>query len=137
MPLNIEVLDIDKDSINISWSEEPMFTASNAVGHTYLLTITNGSNRQAISLNESYYYFRAPTSAPPCEVYNFLVTSTAIPVGATYTGDGCRASSPVLSRMLPSLPNVTALESTVNYSLRYESDAMDGFVLTVYYMVRN
>ena len=134
MPLNIEVVDIDKYGINISWSEEPMFAASHAVGHAYLLTITNGSNREIVPLNESYYYFRAPSNAYPCEVYNFSVTAT--PVGATYTGDGCSVPSPMLSRMLPSLPDITRLESTLNYSLLYKRSPMAEFELSIQFMVR-
>ena len=74
------------------------------------------SSTQVISLNDSnYYYFTAPEDAPLCEVYNFSVTATY--VGATYTGAGCSIPSPVLSRMLPSLPNVDELESSLSYSL--------------------
>ncbi len=59
--------------------------------------------------------FTAPEGAPPCEVYNFSVTATY--VGATYTGAGCSATSPVVSSMFPSLPDQRILELSVNYSL--------------------
>ena len=70
-----------------------------------------------MSLLQSNYVFTAPDNAPPCEVYNFSVTAT--PVGATYTGDGCTTSvsSPVLSRMLPSLPDISMLEASLKHSL--------------------
>ena len=70
---------------------------------------------QSLQLHEPYYVFTAPEGAPPCEVYNFSVTATY--VGATYTGAGCSVPSPVLSRMLPSLPEIYKLESSHRYSL--------------------
>ena len=73
---------------------------------------------QAITLLQSNYVFTAPDNAPPCEVYNFSVAAT--PVGATYTGDGCTTSvsSLVLSRMLPSLPDISMLEASLKHSLK-------------------
>ena len=85
----------------------------------FLLTINYGSNSQVISLNDSSHYFTAPEGAPPCEVYNFSVTAPYSIVGANYTvaGQFCSVSSPVLSRMLPSLPNIDEVESTLSYLL--------------------
>ena len=72
----------------------------------------------------------SPEVARPCEVYNFSVTATY--VGATYTGDGCSVPSPVLSRMLPSLPNITRLESSVTFSL---VNVLGDIVLSVLFEV--
>ena len=109
------VVKMDMHSTNISWSQVlPVVTASNVM-QTFSLTVSHGSHTDTISLNESYYHFTAPESAPPCEVYNFSVTATY--VGATYTGAGCSVPSPVLSRMLPSLPDIDVLEPSLNYSL--------------------
>ena len=58
--------------------------------------------------------------APPCEVYNFSVTATY--VGVTYTGAGCSVPGPVISTMLPSLPNLERLEFSLMYSLVHESE---------------
>ena len=108
---------------------------SQDVNWTYSLTVTADSTPMStLQLNESHYVFSSQSSPSSCEVYNFSVTAT--PLGATYTGDGCSVLSPVLSRMLPSLPDVTTLESTIIYSLRYESDSTDGFVLTVHFKVK-
>ena len=102
----------DKLLINISWSLDSTQFLSTFTIHTgcdmsriYLLTISHGSSSQVISLNESSYNFTAPEGTPPCEVYNFSVTATKSYVGATYTGAGCSVPSPVLSSMLPSLPD--------------------------------
>ena len=103
---------------------------SDAIPQTFSLTISHGSTSQVISLNDSFYYFTAPEDAPPCEVYNFSVTATY--VGATYTGAGCSVPSPVISTMLPSLPDIRRLNSSLNHSL----DKVSGDVtLSVYFEV--
>ncbi len=98
---------------------------------TYSLTVSYGSVSQVIHLNESYYHFTAPEVAPPCQVYNFSVTATY--VGATYTGAGCSVPSPVFSTMLPSVPDITRLESSVKYSLK--RNLSGGVLLKVMFMV--
>ena len=118
-------------SINVSWSQMLPVAAASNVMQTFSLTISHGSHTKTISLNESYYHFTAPKGAPPCEVYNFSVTATY--VGATYTGAGCSVPSPVLSRMLPSLPNISGLESSLNFSLTRQSDGR--VTLRVYFLV--
>ena len=98
----------------------------------YTLTVKNSSTCVlSLLLHESFYVFTAPEGAPHCEVYNFSVTVTY--VGATYTGDGCSVPSPVLSRMLPSLPNIDELESSLNYSL--EKQATGEVILSAYFQV--
>ena len=108
------------NSINLTWSNEELVSVPSLVDvmHTFTLNISYGSSSQMISLNESHYHFTAAEGAPPCEVYNFSVTATY--VGATYTGAGCSVPSPVLSTMLPSLPNISQLESSIHYSLMKE-----------------
>ncbi len=93
----MDATDLHSQTINISW------TYMNQ--SIYTLTInSNTAQPQTLNLNQTYYVFTAPEVAPPCEIYNFTVTTTY--VGATYTGAGCSVPSPVISRMLPSLPNI-------------------------------
>ena len=99
--------------IDLSWSQETQGLDDSALN--FLLTIRHGSSSDSVSLNEPHYNFTAPEGAPPCEVYNFSVTATY--VGATYTGAGCSVPSPVLSTMLPSLPSIDRLESSLNFVL--------------------
>ena len=118
--VNTTVIDIDVLTINITLNifEHDMIKV-------YVLNVmsTNTLHR-SIRLNESHnvIVFTAPKGAPPCEVYNFSVTATY--VGATYTGDGCSVLSPVLSRMLPSLPDIHNLESSLNSSLQKTSKSV-------------
>ena len=121
----MKILDADVSFINLTWD-----LSVGDEAQIFLLTIGHGSTSDTMSLNESYYYFTAPEGAPPCEVYNFSVTATS--VGATYTGAGCSVPSPVLSTMLPSLPNISRLESSLNYVLQKQSTA---FVIEVSFEV--
>ena len=109
------------NSVNLTWSQESSLHLLADVMQSFFLTISHGSSSHVISLSESYYNFMPPEDAPPCEVYNFSVTATY--VGATYTGDGCSVPSPVLSRMLPSLPNIDGVESSLKYSLMKQDKA--------------
>ena len=114
-PLTLKVLDVGVRSVNLTWD-----LSVGGAAQSFLLTISHGSSSDNMSLNESYYHFIAPEGAPPCEVYNFSVTATY--VGATYTGVGCRVPSPVISTMLPSLPNIGRLEYSLMYSLVQNSE---------------
>ena len=114
-------------SIDISWTSE----TSPSVGQKYTLMVSSDNTQpQTFQSSVAYFHFTAPDNAPPCEVYNFTVTAT--PVGATYIGNGCSAPSPVLSRMLPSLPDISVLDSSLNYSL---SKGSTGITLDVSYQV--
>ena len=110
-------VDMTTNGINISWTQESSdwLAGSPYTAQAYSLTISYGSSSQVIPLNESFYYFTVPDGAPPCEVYNFSVITTY--VGATYIGDDCSAPSKVLSRMLPPLPDIDQVESSLSYSL--------------------
>ena len=111
---------VEVSTINLTWSNEELVSVPSVVDvmHAFTLNISHGSSSQIISVNASYYHFTAPEGAPPCEVYNFSFTATY--VGATYTGAGCSVPSPVISTMLPSLPNISQLESSIHYSLMKE-----------------
>ena len=116
-PVMLEAMDTySVQSSNISWSSRPLLVDPKP-NQMYTLSVTSPSTReQMFVLYEPYYLFTAPEGAPPCEVYNFSVTATY--VGATYTGAGCSVPSPVLSRMLPSLPNISRLESSLDFALK-------------------
>ena len=121
----LKVLDIGISSVNLTWDLSVVEALQ-----SFLLTISHGSSSDIKSLNESYYHFTAPEGAPPCEIYNFSVTATY--VGATYTGAGCSVPSPVLSTMLPSLPTIDQLESSLNFVLNKKSG---GLSLLVFFEV--
>ena len=121
--LKAEKVEIER-SLNVSWSDPDQ---SNRL---YNLIVNDANQQWLITLRESYHIFSAPEDAPPCEVYNFSVTATY--VGAIYTGAGCSAPSSVLSTMLPSLPDISNLQSSHNFSLEKQTGEV---VLTVYFEV--
>ena len=122
----------DKHSVNISWSATSPQTMLD-IPQKFVLTISYAGIYSQISLYDTYYIFTAAEDAPPCEVYNFSVTATY--VGATYTGAGCNIPSQVLSRMLPSLPKVNPVESSLSYSLLKLTKPF-GYVLIAFFEVR-
>ena len=126
---SLEVSQMNMHSLNVSWSQTLPVTAPNIL-QTFLLTINHGPQSHVVPLNDSHYMFTAPEGAPPCEVYNFSVTATY--VGATYTGAGCSVPSPVLSRMLPSLPDIRSLESSLFIHL---VQLLDGLALSINFEV--
>ena len=125
-PVDVYVEDIDIQTVNISWSPlrlppSLMIQDINLVKTYILIVTTMASNTQILQLYQPFNVFTAASEgAPPCKVYNFSVTATYI--GATYTGAGCSVPSPVLSKMLPSLPDINRLESSLEYVLEIGSD---------------
>ena len=86
----------------------------------YTVTVRDSESNEMISsqLGEQYLVFNTSDDTPPCEVYNFSVTATY--VGATYTGVGCSEPSNEVF-MLPSLPDIRELESSLKNYLIKES----------------
>ena len=104
--MDVQSADIDIQTANISWNppSQPLSLMIEDINQIYTLTVTSSNTRpQTLQLHQHFYVFIAPTGASPYEVYNFSVTATYI--GVNYTGAGCSVPSPVLSRMLPSLPD--------------------------------
>ena len=106
-----------------------------AINQTFEVTVVSTNTRDSTyhEIHEPNFVFQAPEGALPCEVYNFTVTGAYDNVGATYTGDGCSVPSPVLSIMLPSLPNISGIDSSLHYML--EKTSTMGFVLRVSFTV--
>ena len=137
MPLALNVLetssvtinteDTDLQTVNISWS-----SLSQSVFTLTIVSSSNAAQPQILHLHQPYYAFTAPEGAPPCEVYNFSVAASYDFVGATYTGDGCSVSSPVVSRMIPSLPDINPLRNSIKCSLEKHST---GITLTTSFEV--
>lgn len=116
----------------VSWNPLPLFGCA-AINQTFEVTVVSANTMESTyhEIHEPNFVFQAPGGAPPCEVYNFTVTGAY--VGATYTGNGCSVSSPVLSITLPSLPNISEIDSSLHYMLK-KTSAM-GFVLRVSFTV--
>ena len=85
-----------------------------------------------LQLQDTNVVFTAPEGVPPCKVYNFSVTATYDIIGATNTVNGCSISSPVLSTMLLTLPEIDDLESTLTYSLE---KTLNRIILRINFLV--
>ena len=128
-PFKLTVEDMNTYSINISWSQQSFVFPT--LSSQFNLMVSHGSQTDVISTNDTSYLFFPPRNASPCEVYNFSVMHTHI--GATYTGSGCGEPGPVLSTMLPTLPNINNLESSIQYSLKQEPN--EGIAMRVTFTV--
>ena len=101
--------------VNISWSQHQLLQS--ILSRMYIFRAISGNSYFQRETSLRSIVFTAPESAPPCEIYNFSVTATYILSGVTYSGSGCSVPSPVLSRMLPSLPDKKILDSSITYEL--------------------
>lgn len=120
--------DINLQSSIIFWSSLPAVE----VKQIYSLSVkSSNSNTQSFQLNDTRYIFTAPQGSDPCNVYNFSVTATYD--GAIYTGAGCSEPSEIYSMMLPSLPDIENIESTLNYSV--EKRSSEGVSLNIHFEV--
>ena len=114
-PLDFSISELGISAINVSWTSSGQLSAAASVAElNYSLTISYGSTSHLLLLNESHHIFKAPPGSPPCQIYNFSVTAT--PNGDNYTGDGCSVPS-LIQTMLPSLPDITTLASSLTHSL--------------------
>ena len=116
--MSVLATDVHLQTIEITWPpliELPRPLMVEDINETYTLSVTSANIQpQIVELYELSYVFTAPEGAPPCEVYNFSVLATYHDIaGTTYTGDGCSVATPVLQRMLPSLPDIRNLESSL------------------------
>ena len=117
-PVKFIVRDVDLQTIEISWGpliKLPLPLMVQDINETYTLSVTSTNTQlQRVELHEQSYVFTAPEGAPPCEVYNISVLATYQDIaGNTYTGEGCSVGTPVVQRMLPSLPDIRNLESSL------------------------
>jgi hypothetical protein len=127
IPLTLKVMDVGVSSVNLTWD----LSVGDAAQSFSLTIVSNGSFEEVIPTNKSHYHFTALEGAPPCEIYNFSVTTTY--VGAIYTGADCSVPSIVNDVMLPSLPNIRRLESSIMYSLVQN---FRQFILNISFEVR-
>ena len=120
--MDLHVLDVQLQTVKIYWNplSLPLPLMIQDINQTYTLTVTS-SNIQplVLQLNQLSYIFTAPEGTPPCEVYNISIIATYHDIaGITYTGDDCSVASSVRLLMLPSLPDIRNLESSLYYTLR-------------------
>ena len=126
--INLNIDDIHQQMVNISWSTQLPFDHEKV--NNCLNVISHNTQPLSVQVNTSFLVFVAPEGAPFCEVYNFSVTVTY--VGTTYTGAGCSVPSPVISKMLPSLPDQRILDSSLDHSLEKQGTGSGDVTLRLF-----
>ena len=102
---------ISRQLYNVSWRS----ISSKGDNKKFTVKVqSRGSFMKTFYPHKPYFILNTPEDAPLCDVFNF--TGSASYTGATYTGAGCSMPS-TESMMLPSLPNITRLESSLQFCL--------------------
>jgi hypothetical protein len=137
VPVGLKKQDVALLTANISWNSVQLIPG--AVVNFYTFSVVSKSTlfapfRQELQGTNHSIIFTAPEDVPHCEVYNFSVTATYDIIGAAYTGASCSVtvSGSVLSTMLPTLPEVDDLESTLTHSLE---KSLSGITMRINFMV--
>ena len=134
-PLHLSATGTNLQAVLLSWT--PTLSSLQTVEdiyETYVLTVMSGDTQpQVFQQNEMSHVYDAPQGSPPCEFYNFSVTATYVGTMTTYTGADCNAHSELFNVMLPSLPDIGRMESSLDYVL--EKKPTTGFELLVSFMV--
>ena len=124
--------------VNISWTLHQLPPTTN-ITYTFRAIWGNAAaeNYKQVTSSSSAVFI-APEGAPVCEVYNISVTASYDFFGTINTeNNNCNIPSPVLSMMLPSLPDKKMLELSVEYFLNKESVSRQRVQLRVILLVSN
>ena len=121
-------------AVTLSWIPS---LSSKDINETYTLTaMSSGTRPQIVEQNETSYVFNGPEGFQPCELYNFSVTASLVGTTGTHIVTGCSVPNEPITTMLPSLPNISRMESSVGYILLKKRLTME-FELRVSFIVRN
>ena len=106
-PTNLAAIPNGLGSLNISWS---LATFVKGVPVNFALTAMNlnDSTAQTISSQEQHHIFSVQDSTS-CDTYSFQVTAMA--------GSGDSDPSEVITRSIPSLPDISLVVNSVDHSL--------------------
>lgn len=117
----LTVNDAGVQRVNISWSELP---ADFDTIESFSLTVSShrGTLIDELQLINSYYEFTdSIEDSASCTVFTFTVSTTVL----NYIDNGnCISESIPVRRSLPSLPNITLLETSVESSLSKNGDSV-------------
>lgn len=121
-------MDIGVQRVNITWSQIPQ-----ELNTTEQLTLSVSNDKESLievlPLSTTYYDFASSEGNTSCTAFTFMITTTLL--NSIYNGSCISESNPI-QQSLPSLPNITTLESSVEYSL---SKVIYSFVLSVSFPV--
>ena len=128
---SLTVTDISVQRVNASWS--PLPSAFNTT-EKFTLTIISCNNHEIQELllrNRTYYEFSSNEDKSSCTNFTFSLSSN---LSSPIHNGNCVSQSNTVQRPLPSLPNITSLESSLSYSLS-KQPGQGGVVLNVSFLV--
>ena len=134
-PINLSSTGANLQAVMLSWipslSTLPLMED---IYETYTLTVMRSNAQpQILPCDQPGCIFNASKGVPPCALYNFTATATYSGTRANYTEAGCSVHSAVVNIMLPSLPDIGKMESSLHYVLEKKSTM--GFELRVSFLV--
>ena len=108
-PINITTTERGIGSVRISWDHETLYE----VTVNFTLNVTNLNNSKIVSTIVSriqqQYYILTVEDPSPCDVYSFQVTAV--------NDAGASEPSEIITRNLPSLPDLSPVEDSLCHSL--------------------
>ena len=125
VPFNLSVMENGIGSLNVSWSHATIEGVE--VEFTLVGTNLNDSNTALILVTgiEDLHWTLAIPDNTSCDVYSFLITARN-DAGSSDPGDS-------ITSTFPALPNISALEESLEHSLRKMDD---GIMLNITLTVR-
>ena len=134
-PINLSATDAHLQAVMLSWipslSSLPLMED---IYETYTLTVMRSNAQpQILPCDQPGCIFNASKGVPPCALYNFTATAIYGGTRANYNGAGCSVHGTVVNIMLPSLPDISKMESSLDYVL--EKMSTTGFELQVSFLV--
>ena len=125
-PFDVRASENGSQSLKVSWS---FVRFIEGVVVTFTLTVSNlqlnDSEPLVIGGIQEQYYFFTALSSTSCDTYSFQVTALNVA--------GVSNSSEVITRSLPSLPDISAVEVSLSHSLMVSGK---GVQLTISFQVK-
>ena len=124
-PADLEATENGVGSLNISWS----LVTIEGVAVTFTVTVTNLNDSstgpmEVSGIQDQHYIFTLEDSTS-CDVYSFQVTAV--------NGAGTGTPSEIITRILPSLPDISPVQDSLQHSLVRTAS---GVTLSVTFNVR-
>ena len=122
-PTNLTTTERGIGSVEISWDHETLYEVT--VNFTLNVTNLNSNIRSTIvSRIQQQYYVLTVEDPSPCDVYSFQVTAV--------NDAGTSEPSEIITRNLPSLPDLSHVEDSLHHSL---ANSVGGVMLSVMFNV--